>query len=150
MGELIVVRVADSEFPPRCVVCNQPAVRRLKRRTYWHDPIYFGLLAAGPVYLIGALLLHRRASFEMGLCQQHSALHRNGRWIGTLGSALCLAPTAIYAWQGQYALACLCVTGVLLCLLCGIAMTRLVRTTRIDKGYLWLKVDKPFLDSIGY
>src|SRR5262245_5268584 len=70
-GDLVVIPAHGAEFPPRCVICNQPATQRLRRRVAWHPPAYYLAICAGVlIYVIIALFVNKLASFEVGLCQQ--------------------------------------------------------------------------------
>lgn len=148
-GDLIVIPVAGAAFPPRCVVCNESAVKRLRRRAFWHPQGYYALIFVGwLIYLIVATFVRKRADFEVGLCQQHVERRRNGMLIGWLGSIACLGAAAGCASQYPV-LAMVFVLGWLGSMIAGVAMVRVVTPKRIDKQYAWLKFDKRFLDSIA-
>ncbi|MES1175314.1 MAG: hypothetical protein ABUL62_13420 [Myxococcales bacterium] len=148
-GDLVVIPVSGAAFPPRCVVCNESAVKRLKRRAFWHPPGYFALLVVGVwIYVIVSLIVRKRADFDVGLCQRHVERRRNGMLIGWIGSIACFI--AAIATASQYpVLAVLFGLGCLGSIIAGAVMVRVVTPKRIDKQYAWLKFDKPFLDSIG-
>ena len=150
-GDLVVIPVAGAAFPPRCVMCNEPAVSRLKRRLFWHPQGYYALIFIGwLVYAIVAMIVRKSARFEVGLCQQHVERRRNGMLIGWIGSIACLI-AAIASGVAEYPLlAVLFGLGCLGSIIAGAVMVRVVTAKRIDKQYAWLKFEKAFLDSIGY
>jgi hypothetical protein len=149
-GDLIVIPVRGATFPPRCVICNEAAVKRLKRRLFWHPPGYYALIFIGwVIYVIVAMSVRKRAEFEVGLCQRHTARRRNGMLIGLLGSALCVV-AGVALSQTLPALAIAFGVGFLACVIAGAVMVRIVTAKRIDKQYAWLKFEKPFLDSIEH
>lgn len=149
-GDLIVIPVRGAAFPDRCVMCNEPAVKRLKRRLFWHPQGYYALIFVGwVIYVIVAMIVRKRAEFEVGLCERHSARRRNGILIGWLGSALCLVAGIALA-QSVPALAIAFGVGFFACVVAGAMMVRIVTAKRIDKQYAWLKFEKPFLDSIEH
>src|SRR4051794_27642362 len=72
-GDLLVIPVVGASFPKRCVVCNQPGVKRLQRKLFWHPPGYYLLILAGAlIYVIAAMTVRKRASFEVSLCAAHA------------------------------------------------------------------------------
>jgi uncharacterized membrane protein YecN with MAPEG domain len=147
-GELIVIPVLGAAFPPRCVVCNEAAVKRLKRNLFWHPPGYYALVFLGwIIYLVAAMIVRKRAQFEVGLCQEHVARRRNGMLLGWLGSILCFVGAIALA---QKAPVVAIVLGLALvgCMVAGAIMARVVTAKRIDKQFAWLKFGQPFVDSI--
>lgn len=68
-----LVMTKDAQLPDRCTVCNVPANGlRLKRNLYWHPPAWYLLICAGLLfYAIAALIVRKKASIEIGLCQIH-------------------------------------------------------------------------------
>jgi len=77
-----LVMSKDAQLPDRCVKCNEPTVERLKRRLSWHHPaIYLIVLVALLIYLIVAMVTRKRATIEIGLCEEHQAKRRRNLMI---------------------------------------------------------------------
>lgn len=147
-GDLVVIPVRGTRFPDRCVVCNQPAVKRLGRKLYWHVPFVYALICIGVlVYAIVALIVRKGAQFEVGLCEAHATRRRNGILIGWLGFFACLVATIAVADRAP-ALMLLFIVLMIAAPVVGILMTQVVTAKRIDKQYAWLKVGRPFLESL--
>lgn len=147
-GDLAVIPVQGAIFPPRCVVCNAPAEKRMRRKLYWHPPAIYALLCLGALfYVIGALIVRKKAEFEIGVCGEHAARRRNGLLIGWLGAPLGLI-LAVALVEQSPALIGLGLLVFLGALVAAILMVQLVTAKRIDERQAWLKVGRPFLDSI--
>lgn len=88
-GDLLVFE-RGARLPDRCVRCNErAAVGRVRRHLHWHPPGLY-LLAVFPgllVYAIFALLIERRATVDVPLCQPH----RRARLAGLLIVGLLVA-----------------------------------------------------------
>jgi hypothetical protein len=147
-GDLLVIPVLGASFPARCVMCNQPGQHRLGRKLWWHPPGYYALICIGwLIYAIVALIVRKSATFEVALCDAHAGRRRNGILLGWLGVPACIigglvlidsAPTlAIVLFFVAFGL-----------LVTSLVMIRLVTASRIQDGFAWLKVGRPFLDSI--
>ena len=64
-------------LPNRCIKCNEPAGRTLKRTLSWHHPaLYFSIFGGALIYVLLALILRKTAIVEIGLCEDHSAVRR--------------------------------------------------------------------------
>lgn len=62
----------------RCIKCNGPADKRIKRTLYWHHPALFLTVFAGLIiYVILAIVLRKRAKVEFAVCLRHRQQH----WI---------------------------------------------------------------------
>jgi hypothetical protein len=147
-GDLVVIPVQGASLPPRCVVCNASADRRMKRKLYWHPPGVYALLCLGAVfYVIGALILRKKAEFEMGVCNEHAARRRNGILIGVVGVPLgfLVMGAAVESSPIFIVLGLLVMLGSLVA---AVLMVQLVSAKRIDERQAWLKVGRPFLDSL--
>ena len=135
-----LVMSRDAQLPDRCVKCNAFTNGRLKRKFSWHHPaLYLLLLVAWLVYLIVAMIVRKRATVEVGLCEEHRVQRRTYIWItwllvlgGIAGFVL-----AIVANDGTPAL-----IGFLLLLsaiIFGIVATRVTYPSKIDDRFVWLK-----------
>lgn len=146
----ILVMSKDARLPDRCVKCNEPTHGRLKRNLTWHHPaIYILLLVAWLIYLIVALVVRKRATVELGLCDEHLQKRRRNVWItwGLLLLGVFCFVLAIAAEDGNPAL-----LGLLLILggaIYGIATVRVTAPTRIDDRFVRLRgVNKDYLDLL--
>lgn len=147
-GDLLVVPAVGASFPPRCVICNQPALRRLRRKLFWHPPGYYALICIGAlIYVIAAMIVRKSAEFEVGICDEHAARRRNGIILGWLGSPLCFIG-GIAVVDRLPALTLVLIALALVLMVVSLRMARLVTAARIQDGSAWIKVGKPFLDSI--
>jgi hypothetical protein len=75
---LHVVVLQGGELPDRCICCNAPATRKVRRTFYWYPPwvnllILIGVLPA----LVAVLVLQKRMRLEVTLCGEH---RRRRRW----------------------------------------------------------------------
>jgi hypothetical protein len=147
-GDAVVIPVIGARFPDRCVVCNQPATKRLSRKLYWHSPYLYGLIViALLIYAIVALIVRKTAQFEIGLCDAHAKRRIYGMLIAWLGFFGGLVATIAVADRAP---AMMLVTMLVMIAspIVGILMTQVVTAKRIDDRYAWLKVGRPFLDSL--
>jgi hypothetical protein len=145
-----LVMSKEARLPERCIKCNEFTHGRLTRKLTWHHPaIYILILAGWLIYLIVALIVRKRATVEIGLCDEHRTKRRNNilvTWalvlLGIGGIFL-----ALVAEDGTPAL-----IGVLLLLgaaIYGIAVTRVTAPTKIDDRFVWLRgVNKDYLSQL--
>ncbi len=147
-GNAIVVPRENASLPPRCVRCNAPASKFLLRRLYWHPPALYLLIIIGLcVYVIPALIVRKKATVQDGLCDRHS----RRRWVGILigwfgfvgGLTLFFALIDSYPTLGLLALLAVIATPVV-----GVVMAQVIAPRRMDERSVWLKVGRPFLESV--
>ena len=138
-------------LPDRCIKCNEPAHGvRLKRKLTWHHPaIYLLILVAVLVYLIVSLILRKRATVEIGLCERHLAIRRRNMLITWLLFLLAVAGfvMAVVAEDGTYVL----VGAILLlgAIIYGLVVVRVVSPSKIDDKFVWLRgVNKNYLSQL--
>ena len=145
-----LVMSKDALLPERCVKCNAFTNGRLKRKFAWHHPaIYILLLAAWLVYLIVAMVVRKRATIEVGLCEEHRAKRRTYILITLALVLLGLAGfvLAIAANDGTPAL--LGFLLLLTALVFGIIATRVTYPSKIDDRFVWLKgVNSDYLNQL--
>ncbi|HVX14480.1 MAG TPA: hypothetical protein VHC22_25055 [Pirellulales bacterium] len=133
-------------LPDRCVRCNTPTTRRLKRTLYWHHPLVWLVIVAGVlVYVIVALVVRKKAVVRFGFCDRHykrRLLAILAWWVITLACVASVwygvAHNGNPAWPIWAAI--LVFFGNLLF---AVAITRPVAPTRIDDQYVWLKKIHP-------
>jgi hypothetical protein len=147
-GEFVVIPVLGASFPPRCVVCNEPGQHRLRRKLWWHPPGYYALICVGwVIYAIVAMIVRKSADFEIGLCDAHLARRRNAILLGWLGVPACIAAGALLIDLAPALATMLFIVSFGL-LVTSLVMVRLVSASRIQDGTAWIKVGRPFLDSL--
>ena len=148
-GQLILIPAAGASFPPRCVICNQPAHTRLRRKLFWHPPGYYALLCVGAlIYVIAAMIVRKSASFEVGLCDAHTTRRRAGIILGWVGVPLLLALAVALADSSSGLFSAILSFAAFGVLVAALLMVRIVTAARIADGYAWIRVGRPFLDSI--
>ena len=85
----VLVMVPGIPLPNRCVKCNAPTDKKLKRNLQWHNPLLYFLICAGLlVYIIVMLILRKTAQIEIGLCDAHFKRRRVAIaicWLAFLG-----------------------------------------------------------------
>lgn len=145
-GKTLVI-LQGTQFPCRCVKCNEPAEAPIAPRTvYWHPPAWYLLILAGVlIYAVVALVIRKKATVLPGLC----ARHRRRRWgwiaAGWLGP---VAGIAIMAAGGGAAVA----AGVLVALVSvvlAMSQAQVVTARRIDDWYVHLDgCGEPFLAGL--
>jgi hypothetical protein len=146
-----LVITGEATLPDRCVKCNAPAEgRRLKRRLYWHHPaVYLLILCSILIYVIVALIIRKRATIEIGLCERHLAKRKRDILIGWAmalsGLGLLIGGiSANSGWAGAAG-------GVvfLAALFYGVATAQMVSAKRIDDAHVWVRgVCPEYLDTL--
>src|SRR5258706_366539 len=92
-GRLVVLARGDARLPPRCVVCDAPAVGEpIEQDFTWHPRwVYLTLLIGIVVYWIAAGMARWSATVAFGLCEEHRRRRDRGRllsWTGGLAGAI--------------------------------------------------------------
>ena len=136
----VLIMTRQALLPDRCIKCNEPAQRKLKRNLSWHHPALYLVIFGGALfYVLLALILRKTATIEVGLCENHSALRTRDIMITwalgllSIGSFIMAAQLEDVTFAG---------TGVLLILstaIYGIVRVRVVTPTKIDENLIWLK-----------
>lgn len=146
----ILVMSKDALLPDRCVKCNVTTTGRLKRKFAWHHPaIYILILVAWLAYLIVAMIVRKRATIEVGICDEHRAKRRTYIWISWALVLLGLGGfVAAFMWDdGTPALLGFLV--LIVALFFGVFTTRVSVPTRIDDRFVWLRgINKDYLDQL--
>jgi hypothetical protein len=139
----------DAVLPLRCVKCNAFTTGRLTRKYSWHHPaLYLILLVALLVYLIVAAILRKRATIEVGLCEDHQAKRKY---------AILTTVLLVLLGLGGFALAIAIEDGtpafigfllLVTSLIFGLFATRVGYPTKIDERFVWLKgFSKDYLET---
>jgi hypothetical protein len=148
-GKLLVM-TKETMLPHRCVKCNEPAAKLLRRTVEWY-PRYVVLVFIF-IRIIGLILyfcLRKRVTVYVGLCETHLNRRRIGALLGTImlfgGLFVVGASTA----SENYSVA----LGGLILFLAGIITMvtswRTVTASKIEEPYVWVKgVHRDFLDQL--
>lgn len=147
-GDLIVAR-DGAPFPDRCVRCNQAARGyRLKKTFYWHPPSWYLLILLSIlIYAIVAMVVRKKASFELALCPQHRKRRR--RLIGIGLSLPVLMLLVVILSEGESTSVLLMMMGVFVGLVIAIVGAQILSPKKIEDGYAYLKGARPqFLASL--
>lgn len=122
----------------------------MKRKLSWHHPALFILIfVALLIYLIVAMIVRKRATVEIGLCQDHMAKRRKAvlvTWLLVL-LGVCGFIASVVSNDGTYALVgfLFLIAGIIY----GIVAARVVAPSKIDDRFVWLKgVNKDYLDAL--
>lgn len=146
-----LVLLPDSDFPDRCVKCNDPATPPSRRyKLYWHSAWWYLLILVNIlIYLVAALVVRKRAEVEVGLCERHQRRVLTGRSIGWGGFAALLGATVLavaFQWDWLLGLSALLLLPWALATLLTL---RIVYPARIDKELVRLKgCGEEFLASL--
>ncbi|MBD0326378.1 MAG: hypothetical protein ICV68_08100 [Pyrinomonadaceae bacterium] len=146
-----LVMSKEAALPDRCVKCNRPANGlRLKRKLYWHNPVYYIFIFGGVLlYFIIAMFVRWQATVDVPLCETHLARRRYlliAGWLffllGIVGFIIAIASNElIFAPVGMIAIF---VGFVLL-----IASARTVLPVKMDDRFVWLKgINKDYLNQL--
>ncbi len=79
-GNLLVV-YRKANFPNRCIKCNEPTTRRLRRVLSWHWPILYLLMIVPVFYVAVALLVGKKAELHIPLSDRFIARRRSNSFF---------------------------------------------------------------------
>ena len=147
-GKRLIMRLG-AELPMRCLLSNEPAVKRVRKSWSWHTPWLF-LLAASPlIYIIVALIVRKKASIDLPVSTR--ILQKN-RKVTRVTVCVCLGgvvltilgvflPAAgshflsdVKLWMGLGGVIVL-VVGALV----GLILLNTLQPEKITNTHLWLK-----------
>ena len=98
-GSCMVVRSVGG-VPDRCVVCNGPAVKKIRKKLFWHHPALYILIPMGLIiYLIVAMAVRKMVIVNLGLCEKHqkrAVLDKLFTLAAVIGGFLMIFGGAIY------------------------------------------------------
>ena len=136
----VLIMTRHALLPDRCIKCNEPSDRKLKRNLSWHHPALYLVVFAGVLfYAVLALILRKSATVEVGLCENHSALRTRDIMITW---ALGLLSVGSFFLAIQFEDLTFAGIGGLLIIataVYGIVRVRVVIPTKIDENLIWLK-----------
>lgn len=147
-GDKLVAHV-NATFPDRCIKTNQPAHgKRLKRRLAWHSPALYFLLFSPLIYLIVGFCIRKCATIEFGISDE--VLTRRKRALAA-GWILSLVAVLLVIFGAAKSIGFLIILGIIAFLsglVCHAVGAPIVRPSRIDAEYVWLKgVNKDYLEE---
>lgn len=149
-GKFLVV-TEDSVLPDRCVRCNAPASKQVKRNLQW-VPGYVRLAGVLSIWLTLILYVYKSetATVYVGLCDSHHLRRQVGVFLGGSLIALGLLMGLITALNQDFWL--LLYGGI--SLLVGVCVTTLLTQTvtvkKMEGSYIWLKgVCRDYLNLVG-
>ncbi len=150
LGEILIVPVGRG-LPERCIKCNAPAEMDKPRTFVWHHPgWYLFILVAVLAYLIVGLMVRRKATIAVGLCEQH---WRRRRRLQLFAGGCLVASVASIAlvlqWQQHPALGAIGLLLLLVSLALALLAGKTLTPTHIDKTEARFKgCGASFLDSL--
>jgi len=141
-GELLVIG-RGAALPRRCIVTNEPIAGFLTTRLYWHGPAWYAALVLVPgVYMIYLFMFASSIETTCGLSRR--MLDR--RRYTNIGASFVFAAGLLIAASGDSSNAIRVAAGYAL-MLAGVAWwaigTRLLRVTRVESEYAWVKGAHP-------
>ena len=147
-----LVMSREAVLPMRCVKCNAYTHGRLTRKLSWHHPaIFILLLVAWLIYLIVAMVVRKRATVELGLCEEHQARRRTFIWITAIIVVLGLLGIFLGLSGNDGTPALIGLMLLLVGLIFGIFAARVTYPSKIDDQFVWLKgVNKDYLDQLPH
>ena len=140
-----LVMSKQAELPDVCIKCGAPAEGyRLKRNLRWHPPAYYLVILINLIlYAIVALIVAKKATIYVGVCQQHRS--RTKRFWATRPSAgsrcRCRGSASMIVGGSDDSLAFLVFVGIIVFfvgVLYGLFTARLVAPKKIDDYFVWL------------
>ena len=148
-GSLLVM-TKETVLPNRCIKCNSPAIKLLRRTVEWY-PRYV-ILVFLLIRIVGLILYfctRKRVTVYVGLCEDHLNRRRFGMLAG--GALLLLGLLfffgALSSESPQFAIPALLLflTGIVVM----VTMWRTIAAKKIQEPYVWVKgVHADFLDTL--
>lgn len=145
----VLVMAKQAPLPERCVKCNAPTQRTLKRNLRWHHPaLYLAIFGGVLIYFILSLVLSKSATIRVGLCETHVAARRRDILITWALILLSFGSFYFAATTEEMILLFVGVVVLLGAAIYGIVRARVVAPQKIDDHYVWLTgVDTDYLQQ---
>ena len=145
-----LVMSKDAQLPDRCVKCNAFTIGRLKRKLSWHHPaIYILIAVALLIYLIVAMVVRKRATVYLGLCEEHMAKRRTYIWITWLLALGGIAGFVIAIAENNGVPALIGILLFLTAIVFALITIRVASPSRIDDRFVWLKgINAEYLNQL--
>jgi hypothetical protein len=141
----------QASLPERCVKCNMPTGGSgVSRKLSWHHPvIYLTILGGFLLYLILSLVLSKRSTALIGLCEEHQRKRRNGMLIGGLLFGGGFVGTILGIATDYIGFMIVCILLIPVGLVWLIIAARIVRIKKIDDRFVWLKgINREYLGML--
>lgn len=145
----VLVMHQRAQLPAVCVKSGLPATTWLKREMSWYHPLcYLALLGGLIPFVVIALIVQKKATVHVGLCEEWAARRKRWLFIGwttaLLGLALLVGGCTIAANNerelGAFFLGV--PVGIVVMLIGGVAGSigsRIVTPKKITDEYVWIK-----------
>jgi MFS family permease len=132
----------DAALPARCVKCGEPvAALSLKRKLTWHSPWWYVLVLVNLlIYALVAVIISKRATIHVGLCDRHRGRRKllmTSAWL-VVATAIVMLFLAAGANANSGLWVALGVLGLLVSGILGVIASRVVMPKRITKERIWL------------
>ena len=135
----LLVMNKQAQLPNRCVKCNEPTPRTLKRNLRWHHPAIYILIFGGVLfYVILALVLSKTATINVGLCETHAAARKRDMVITWMLVLLSFGISYFALASDVMGFLLLGVAVFLGAVIYGVVKTRVVAPQKIDDHHVWL------------
>ncbi len=139
-GYLMVMDKRNSALPDRCIKCNCPATKPLKKTFYWYPQIlwltiFLGLL----VFAIVVTVVRKSITIQFGLCDMHFAKRRKALMVGwglfgasvlLFIAACCMGGGWLSGWTFIGAIALMIAAPIY-----GTLASQIVAVTKIDDNF---------------
>lgn len=164
----------SAALPERCIVCNQPAAKRVTRKLYWSSRAWRSGAALTPFVIlalgiasdsIGVLLLfwpsvialvianffvRKKVQLALGVCERHGRL-RTALQVLSVG-AMAAVGVVISTWDGAYSpmLAFAAIAAlVVLAVVQSLVGVQAVSVKRLSEEHAWLGgTGRPFREAL--
>jgi len=146
-----VVAHSQTSLPARCYKCNQEVTTPpMTRKLIWHPPAYYLLIFLNIViYVIVAMIVRKRATLDIYLCDHHVRRRKYfiiGGWLGAILGIFATFAGAIFNSGWLLAIGLLLLIAAVIA---GVAGAQLARPARIKGDKVWLSGSgKEFLASL--
>ena len=148
-GSLLVM-TKETILPNRCVKCNAPAMKLLKRTVEWY-PRYV-ILVFILIRIVGLILYfctRKRVTVHIGLCEDHINKRRFGVLAGCV--VLLVGFISFFGALGNenFGIVFLGLLLILAGMIVMVTVWRTVTAKKIEEPYVWVKgVHRDFLDTL--
>lgn len=135
----VLVMTKQAPLPERCIKCNAPTQNTLKRKLRWHHPALYILIFVGFLfYALLAMVLSKRATIHVGLCETHAATRRRDILITSLLVVLSFVSFYLAVVTDEMTLLLVGVLGLFGAAVYGVVKARVVAPQKIDDHHVWL------------
>jgi hypothetical protein len=135
-----VVAHSQTSLPARCFKCNKEVTTApLNRNLYWHPPLYYLFIFFNIiVYAVIAMIVRKRATLDVYLCEQHTQRRKYFIIGGWAGSLLGIILVIVGAVENMGWLSFVGIAVFVGAIIAGVAGAQLARPSRIKGDLVWL------------